>query len=296
MKILGGRKAPLVQQFGRLSYPRYLFPAIILLVAGVLGLVWVVFTTPGLADGWEYQVYASELDEVSALALDGRGGMFVTLEKRHGEGQLVHLKEGQVVRLLDGMNKPDGLLRRGERLYITNEAGEHGLFEYSQGLLRPIDGVVGGEGIAPAGANQLLVIEDRKTDGRLMRIDERSGAIEVLLSGLNEAEGVCQDRSGDIYFVEKTASVLSRYRNGEVAIAYEGLVKPAFLNCLADGTILITEDRTNFGRLLRYKNGDLEVLASRLHSPQTVIVDGDGVLYLAEQRKKRILRINRSGN
>ena len=53
----------------------------------------------------------------------------MTLEKRRGQGQLVHIKEGKLVELHDGVNKPDGLLRRCERLYLTNESGEHGLLE-----------------------------------------------------------------------------------------------------------------------------------------------------------------------
>lgn len=70
-----------------------------------------------------------------------------------------------------------------------------------------------------------------------------------------------------------------------------GLVKPAFLNRLDDGTILITDDRTNVGRLLRYRQGAIDVLATHLRSPQSVIVGTDGAFYLAEQRKGRILRI-----
>ena len=111
--------------------------------------------------------------------------------------------------------------------------------------------------------------------------------IEVLPSGLNEAEGECQDINGDIYFVEKAAGQLWRYSNGHRSAVYEGLVKPAFLNCMDDGTILITEARTNFRRLLRYKQGTIEVLAARLHSPQSVIAGSDGDLYLAEGTEKK---------
>ena len=289
-------KIPALPQIRALGFSRYLFVATVLVSVCALWAASMFFAMPGLEDGWAYEVYASDLDEVSALAVDDHGGMYVTLEKRNGEGELLHLSQGKVVKLLGGMDKPDGMLRRGDSLYITNESGEHGLIEYKQGELRYIDGVVGGEGIAPAGANHLLVIEDRKINGRLLRIEEHTGAIEVLLSGLKEAEGVCQDINGDIYFVEKTASQLSRYSNGHRSVVYDGLSKPAFLNCMDDGSILITEDRTNFGRLLRYKQGALNVLATRLHSPQSVIAGSDGDLYLAEQRRKRILRIYETGN
>ena len=54
---------------------------------------------------------------------------------------------------------------------------------------------------------------------------------------------------------------------------------------------LITEDRANFGRLLRYKQGTLDVRATRLHLLQSIIAGSDVDLYLAAQRRKRILRV-----
>ena len=251
------------------------------------------YGTIGLSDGWEYQVYADNLDGVSALASDDLDGLYATLEKRHGRGQLVHISQGQVIKLQDGLDKPDGILRRDKSLYLTNESGDHGLLEYSQGILRHIKGIFQAEGIASAGPGQLLIVEDKKSDGRLLRVNEQSGDIEVLLTGLREPEGVCQDSNGDIYFAERTAKHLSRYRNGHISVACEGLVKPGFLNCLEDGSILITEDRGNSGRLLRCNQNSLEGLVTRLHSPQSVIVGDDGSLYLAEQIRKRILRIYR---
>ena len=165
---------------------------------------------------------------------------------------------------------------------------------YTAGTLGYLDGTVGAEGIASAGPDKILVIEDRKEDGRLLRIEPATAGIEVLLRGLHEAEGVCQSPDGDIYFVEKTSDHLSRYSGGQVFTAATGLDSPAFLNCLDDGTILITEDRTNFGRLLRYRHGAIEVLAEHLRSPQSVIVGADGAYYIAEQRTARILRIHGS--
>ena len=67
MKILPRRTSPRFKQVGRLCSQQYLFPAIIFLAASMLGLGWVVFATPGLAYSWEYEVYARDLDEVSAL-------------------------------------------------------------------------------------------------------------------------------------------------------------------------------------------------------------------------------------
>jgi glucose/arabinose dehydrogenase len=271
-------------------YSKYLFWSLAALAA-ILGLLYAFFGAPKLADGLHYRVFAENLEEVSALAFDENGDLYATLEKRHGQGQLVHIRQGLTSILLDNMNKPDGILRRGNTLYITNEVGRHAILVYESGTVRYLEGASGAEGIASAGPDKILVIEDKKQDGRLLRIDPATAEIEVLLSGLQEAEGVCQDPGGDIYYVEKTSDHLSRYRSGRVTIALTGLVNPAFLNCLDDGTILITEDRTNFGRLLRYRQGAIEVLATHLRSPQSVIIGDDGAFYLAEQRKGRILRI-----
>jgi len=285
-------RAPSLLLHRVLEYPaRMVFVAVFLITAGALWLVWLIFGAPALGEGWEYQVYADGLEDVSALVLDNNGGIYVTLEKRHGQGKLLHITGGRVSELLDGMDKPDGMHKSGNSLYITNEAGSRALIEYSQGVVRTYDGISNAEGIADAGGGLLLIVEDRKENGRLLRVNKKSGDIEVLLTNLNEAEGVCQGKNGFIYFAEKTANSISRYKNGRVSTLVDGLVKPAFLNCLDDGSILITEDRTNFGRLLKYKDGEMEVIARRLQAPQSVSVATDGSLYVAEQGRNRILRI-----
>jgi len=274
------------------QYSRYVFWSLALLaLAATLWLAQTFFGAPVLAPGLQYQVFAEDLDEVSALAFAGNGDLYATLEKRHGHGRLVRIRHGVTHTLLDTLDKPDGILRRGNTLYLTNEAGSHALVAYESGVLRYLDGASAAEGIASAGPDKILIIEDKKQDGRLLRFDPATAEFEVVLDGLNEAEGVCQSPGGDIYYVEKPSDRLSRYSGGEVTTAATGLMSPAFLNCLPDGSILITEDRTNFGRLLRYRNGAIDVLASHLRSPQSVIIGADGDYYLAEQRKNRILRI-----
>ena len=271
-------------------YLKYLFWSLASLTA-MLGLLHAFFGAPVFAAGLHYQVFAENLQEVSALAFASNDDLYATLEKRHGQGQLVRIRHGLTSTLLDNLDKPDGMLLLGNTLYITNEAGKHALVVYESGTVHYLDGASGAEGIASAGPDKILVIEDKKQDGRLLRIDLETAEIEVLLDGLKEAEGVCQGPNGDIYYVEKTSDHLSRYTAGRVTTAATGLINPAFLNCLSDGSILITEDRTNFGRLLRYRQGAIDVLATHLRSPQSVIIGADGTYYLAEQRKDRILRI-----
>jgi len=275
-------------RFKRFSW--YLFWSLVPLSA-TLGLLHAFYGAPILAAGLHYQVFTENLDKVSALAFDRNGGLYATLEKRHGQGQLVHIRHGRTSKILGNMDKPDGILLHGNTLYITNEAGSHALIVYESGTLRYLDGASRAEGIASAGPDKILVVEDKRQDGRLLRIDLATAEIEVLLTDLKEAEGVCQSPNGDIYYVEKASDRLSRYTGGRVSTITTGLVNPAFLNCLSDGSILITEDRKYFGRLLHYRQGAIDVLATHLRSPQSVIVGADGAYYLAEQRKDRILRV-----
>lgn len=264
-------------------------------VAGVFFWLWWIFLGPPVvSDGWNHEVWRENLPEVSALAFDQAVGLYATLELRNGNGKLVHLVNGKDPRvLLDGMNKPDGMSRLGDTLYISNEAGATPIIEYSQGKKRVIRGPDHVEGITAVEGGKLILVEDRKSNGRLIRIDLGSEEIEVLLDGLVQAEGVCQDAQGTIYFTEKTRGLLEKYSAGKKSIVYS-LTNPSFLNCLDDGSILITEDHTNFGRLLKFQNGELTEIASHLRSPQTAIQDSDGVIYLAEQRKNRILRFERN--
>jgi len=262
---------------------------VLVVVAGIWG--WLMLGPPSLADGWRYQVVADHLDAVSALAFDGRGGLYATLEKRRGKGQLIHIQGEYIKELLGGMDKPDGLIRHGDTLYITNESAAKPLISFKEGTVHFIKGVSSAEGIAEAKQNSLLIVEDVKLNGRLLRVDAITEHVEVLLTGLNESEGVCQDKNGIIYIAEKANNQIIKYDQGKTSILLDDLNKPAFLNCLDDGSILITEDKTNFGRLLRYKQGQLEVLMKRLRAPQSAIVDASGSIYIAEQKKDRILKL-----
>jgi len=264
----------------------------VLLGVGIWG--WLMLGPPSIADGWQYQVIADHLDEVSALAFDGQGGLYVTLEKRGDQGELLHIKEGRIEALFDGMDKPDGMVRVGEALFITNESAAKPLISFKAGVAYFIKGVSSAEGIAKAGLNSLVIVEDVKLNGRLLRVNTVTEQVEVLLTGLNEPEGVCQDKNGTIYIAEKANNRIIKYAQGKVSTLLDDLHKPAFLNCLDDGSILITEDKTNFGRLLRYRDGQLEPLMTRLRSPQSAIVDEYGSIYIAEQKKDRILKLQQT--
>jgi sugar lactone lactonase YvrE len=79
---------------------------------------------------------------------------------------------------------------RGNTLYITNETEGESFAVYESGKLRYLSGINSAEGIAATADGRILVVEDRKRQGRLLRIDPLTSAIEVLVDDLIEAEGV----------------------------------------------------------------------------------------------------------
>mgnify|MGYP001787522809 CR=1 FL=1 len=70
----------------------------------VLGLAYAYFSLPLVAAGFDYRVFADALRTVSALAFDVNGDLYATLEKRHGQGQLVHMQQGRTREVLGGMD------------------------------------------------------------------------------------------------------------------------------------------------------------------------------------------------
>ncbi len=270
---------------------RWMVASALLIVSLGAGVSYYFFGPLLLEKGFRYAIVAGDLPSVSALAFTPDGELYATLERTRGQGSLVRIHDGGYRTLVDGLNKPDGLLMIGDTLYITSETGPDAVLAYRNGKLADIQGADSAEGIAED-HGRLLVIEDKKGDGRLLRIDPSQHKVDVLARNLTEAEGVCQGPDGDIYFVEKNEHALWRLAGGQRTQVVAGLIHPAYLNCIDDGSVLITEDRTNFGRLLRYRDGRVDVIARNLRSPQTVLLGDDGAYYLAEQRRNRILKID----
>jgi sugar lactone lactonase YvrE len=270
---------------------KFIVPTVAGLVAALLA--GFLFLGPPLtAPGIDYSVYADGLEKVAGLTVGSDGTLYATLEKSAGRGQLVSVDREGIRVLLSGLNKPDGVVRVGETLFVTNEIGDVGLVAFTAAATRRYTGIVQAEGIDVSADGSLLVIEDRKRDGRLLRVQPDDGEIDVLQTGLSGAEGVCEAPDGSVYFVEKHAPYLSRLNADGLRRIGEGFANPGFLQCLNDGSLLITEDRTNLGRLLRYSDNGIEVLARNLRAPQAVVVGADGALYLAEQTRNRVLRLD----
>lgn len=244
---------------------------------------------------WQYTIAHENLPRVSGLAHSG-DTLFVTLEQRHQKGKIISITGNDRKVLIDSLDLPDGLAIYKQQLIYTQEFGSHPVYEFDGLQHTPLFKADNAEGIDVAENGDVYIIEDRAS-GRILKYTRETGVVSTLLSGLNEAEGICIMNTGDIYYVLKSDNVLYRLRDGNSTPVQSGLNKPAYLYCdKEEDGLWITEDRHNLGRLLHYDlDGSMQVIASRLKAPQSICPIPDGSILLAEQGRNRILSFRRNG-
>lgn len=236
-----------------------------------------------------YRVIQKRLPRVDNLALAPDGTLYATLEGSFGEGYVVRIAEGRVIPLLRDLNRPDGLLLHGDRLYVTEEVENGRVLEYD---------LAGGTGRTwtvlrkPEGIDRLpdgsLVVSEDMPDGRVLVLDP-VGAMRTLAEPLNRPEGLAVGRDGAVYVAETaTGRVLRVAPDGGISVVVSGLVEPDQVEMGPDGALWISEDARP-GRILRFVDGVLTVFASGLDAPQGMAFGPDGTVYVAEQERGRIL-------
>ncbi|MBM7059266.1 hypothetical protein JQX08_00965 [Pseudomonas sp. UL073] len=273
---------------------RWLWLLAALLVGGLAVPAWRHLFPVTAAAGWDYRVYQQGISRVSALALDGKGGLYVSQEALDGRGTILLLAaDGQRREVLGGLSKPDGQAMFRGGLVTGQEEGPGPvlwLHDGQRSVLFQADSV---EGIAADG-RYVYAIEDKTSGGRLLRYDADSGTLEVLRSGLIEGEGVSLCDDGRLFYVEKAKGWVKQWQaNGVDRLVVDGLNQPGFVQCTADG-LWITEDATHMARLLLVDpTGRLQVILRHLRSAQTIIPVDSSRYLVAEQGRDRILEINR---
>ncbi len=268
---------------------KILFPA--LLIVSLIAGAQIFFSTISVKDGWHYEVFREDLEEVSGLVLDREGILYISLEGRAGKGQLLSLNKGNLSLLLDSLNKPDGLAIFNNNPVFTQEDRIRPVIEYRNGESITLFSADTAEGIAVAKNGDVFVLEDRN-GGHLLKYDRQLGSVTSIVSDLVEAEGICLMDDGTIYYSENGQGLVYRLRSGTREVFLDQLSNPGFLKCESEAQgIWITEDRTNFGRLLRVTNQGqkIEVISERLKSPQSIAFTREGDILLAEQGRDRVL-------
>lgn len=254
-----------------------------------------ILSSISMADGWRLTVFRQGLAEISGMVLDADGTIFISLEGRAGRGQLLSLRDNQQSLLVDALNKPDGLAIFQGVPVFTQEDGKRAVIEYRDGESVALFTALNAEGIDTAINGDIYIVEDRK-DGRLLKYDRQLESVTVLVSGLEEAEGVCVMGNGVVYFSEKAQGRIYRLQSGITELFLDDLTNPGYLYCDAEEQGLwVTEDRTNFGRLLHItdQGKKIEVIGKRLHSPQSIAFYQQGDILVAEQGRNRIVRFSR---
>lgn len=272
------------------------FPAIIAsLIFGTLLLLAIALWTLSIRshDDWEYSVLYTDLPEVSGLQSHGRS-VYVTLETRHYDGELLSILDGDRSTIVSGLQKPDGLTTSLGALVYTQEFGESPVYEIINGAPHGLFMADGAEGIDSTLNGDLYVIEDRP-GGRVLKYERSTGKTSELATGLEAGEGICVMENGVVYFGERDKGTVYKIQNGEISEYLTSLSKPGFLLCDDESqSVWITEDRRNYGRLLHSSAPhQVQVMARGLSSPQAVTINSQGRLLLAEQGRDRVIQFAR---
>lgn len=279
----------------RAGWQGRLLKAVIAFLAAVFGLLGWRHFWPVVEDGgWHYRVLADDLPSVSALAADDQGGLYASLELRHGKGSIVQLgADGSRRTVKDDLFKPDGMIRYRGGIAYSQEEGDNPVRWWQGERDEPLFVGHDVEGLATDG-HYLYGIEDKPKDARLLRFDPDSAEVVALRGGLDEAEGVAVCPDGRMLYLEKKKAWVKQLNaDGRDEVVAAGLNAPGFLLCDRAG-LWITEDATHMARLLLLDGaGRLQVILSHLRSAQTILPVGEGRYLVAEQGRNRILEITR---
>ncbi len=242
--------------------------------------------------GWKFRVEAQNLSNIDNLAMADDGSVYATQEIPLRAGKVIRLDHGEITTVVSGLSRPDGLLLRGNRLFIVEETANGRVLEYdlSTKQLRTLAVLNHPEGIDMFPDGDLVISEDTM-EGRLLRVHRDSQpSMEVILDELKRPEGLVVMPDGAIVFAETAAGRVLSCRNGEVNVVVDDLADPDQVEWAPDGALWITED-VDDGRLLRLKDGAIETVLSGLRSPQGMAFDAHGAVWLAERGRQRILVI-----
>ena len=242
--------------------------------------------------GWKFRVEAKNLSKIDNLAMADDGSVYATQEIPLRAGKVIRLDRGKITTVVSGLSRPDGLLLRGNRLFIVEETSNGRVLEYdlSAKQLRTLAVLNHPEGIDMFPNGDLAISEDTMR-GRLLRV-RRDGqpSVEVIRGELKRPEGLIVGPDGAIVFAETATGRVLSWRNGEINVVVNDVTYPDQVERAPDGALWITEDVDN-GRLLRFQDGTLETVLSGLRSPQGMTFGADGAVWLAERGRQRILVI-----
>ncbi|WP_060481086.1 hypothetical protein [Pseudomonas sp. NBRC 111119] len=271
---------------------RLAFAATSGLVIATLGFfAWQSFYPVQAASGWDVDVLHTDVAKAASLLPQADGSLLVSRELDDGRGSILRITaDGERKVLIDQLSKPDGMVAARGGWVFSQEGGLAPVSLARNGQVTPLFDGIAVQGLWNEG-DHLYAVEDRKGDGRLMRYDWRNGHVDVLRSGLTEAEGLTRCDGRLLYTQKADGRVRALSKDGKDPVVVEGLSNPTFLYCDQRG-LWISEDNTHRARLLRIRpDGTQQTVLSFLKAPQSIVADGKGGYLLAEGGRNRVLHL-----
>ncbi|MGE8322578.1 MAG: hypothetical protein ACN6OX_05800 [Pseudomonas sp.] len=254
---------------------------------------WQSFYPVQAASGWDVKVLHRDVTKAASLLPQADGSLLVSRELDDGRGSILKITaQGDRVVVIDNLSKPDGMVAAQGGWVFSQEGGRAPVSLARNGQVTQLFDGESVQGLWNDG-DHLYAIEDRKGNGRLMRYDWHSGQVDVLRSGLTEAEGLTRCNDGRLLYTEKAnGKVRALSEDGKDPVVVDGLRNPTFLFCDQRG-LWISEDNTHRARLLRIDaDGVRQTVLSFLKAPQAIVADGKGGYLLAEGGRNRVLHLS----
>lgn len=253
---------------------------------------WQSFYPVQAADDWSYQVVYRDVPKAASLAPMRDGSLMVSQELRNGHGSIVRIHpDGQREEVVGNLSKPDGMIpARGG--WVFSQEVDGATVSFLKGG-KVIDLFKGSDvqGLWNDGEN-LYAIEDRKSDGRLLRYRWSDQTLTVVRNHLVEAESITRCTDGRMLYTEKEKGVVRQLtEDGSDPVVLENLNQPTFLMCDERG-LWISEDSTHRARLLLVNSqGHQQTILSFLKAPQSIVPTAKGTYFLAEGGRNRVLEL-----
>jgi len=250
---------------------------------------------------WKIETYVSGLLGIDNIVLSKSGEMYATQELKW-IGRLIRIDLNKKMHvLIQGLNRPDGLLLYAGKLYITEEVANGRILQYDlkTRVVKVLFRAKNPEGIDHYGNGEIIVSEDA-IGGSIIKWslndkdkDKGKSQKQILIKSMFRPEGLCVDQKQQIYIAETAKNRIVRFANNQSTVVVDKLRAPDQVECHADGSIWISEDKSS-GRILRFYNNQLEVIAKDLNAPQGIAFGLKGEVYIAEQGKSRIIKLTKT--
>lgn len=269
-------------------------------IIAVLGTIsfflWQQYYPVVAAKKWQYRVLHTDVERASAVYKQQDGSLIVAEELNKKQGRIIHIATDDTRTVLfKDLDKPDGITPFNGGIVFSQEGGIYPVSFFKNGKLQTLFEGTNVQGLTVDG-QYLYAVEDRGENSQILRYDSKTKELEVIRSGLNEAEtlAICPD--GKKYYNEKDKSrvkLLTDDGADPIILNYKKTRYPSILKC-DDKGLWISEDSTHRARLLLLKpNGKLKVILNYLKAPQQLLKVGADKYILAEGGRDRLLEIEK---